>query len=189
MAVTNENGEVPDEIASFLADDGKDTESRQDDEFERLIEEAGKSSEGGNGGRVDHKKVLNNMAASLSSRSSKVILAVDDSQFELDFIQETLSSIYNLRQAKTPLAAFGILHREHIDLVLLDIDMPGMSGLEFFERIRKEAHYRYTKTIFTTSLSDSETVKRALELGASGYILKPIDPDKLLTKVRDVLKS
>jgi CheY-like chemotaxis protein len=122
-----------------------------------------------------------------TGHTGKSILALDDSQFMLDFINETLRFFYFVHLARTPLAAFGMLHKESVDLALLDIDMPGMDGLEFFEHAKKEVYYQNTKTIFLTSSADSNSVKKALLLGADGYILKPIEPAALLAKVQETL--
>jgi putative two-component system response regulator len=117
----------------------------------------------------------------------KTILVVDDTPFVLNSIKDILGREYDLRFAKNATAAFGILHREMVSLVLLDIEMPGMSGMDFFEYAKELPYFRNTQVIFITANADEHTVTRALNLGAKGYIVKPIVPDKLRAKVHEVL--
>jgi two-component system nitrate/nitrite response regulator NarL len=115
-----------------------------------------------------------------------IVLAIDDTPFVLSRIDDILGEKYDVRTSKTTTQAFAILHKEDVDLLLLDVDMPGMTGPEFFEYV-KEHHLNQPKVIFITAHSDSDTVKTALKLGAEGYIIKPIQPEKLLEEVRRVL--
>jgi CheY-like chemotaxis protein len=126
-------------------------------------------------------------------KTAPVILAVDDSSFILDQIEEILdqglkkNEIYELRKTKSSLTALKIFHEETVSLVLLDIDMPGMDGLEFLEYLKKQIYFKQTKIIFITSHAESNVVRQALKLGANGYIVKPIAADKLLAMVRKEL--
>jgi DNA-binding NtrC family response regulator len=115
-----------------------------------------------------------------------IVLAIDDTPFVLSRIDDILGDKYDLRTSKTTLQGFAILNREDVDLLLLDVEMPGMSGPEFFQYV-KDHHLNQPKVIFITSHSDLNTVKAALKLGAAGYIVKPIQPEKLLEEVRRVL--
>jgi putative two-component system response regulator len=116
-----------------------------------------------------------------------IIMALDDTPFVLSRIEDILGDKYNLRLTKTPLAAFGALNKEAVDLMLLDIEMPGMSGIEFLEQARKNDNVKHTRVIFITAHAESDMVKKALKLGADGYIIKPIQADALLKKVEEVL--
>jgi putative two-component system response regulator len=119
--------------------------------------------------------------------SRKTILVVDDTPFVLHTIKDILGREYDLRFAKSATVAFGILHKEDIPLILLDIDMPGMSGMEFFEYAKAHGVLKNTQVVFITATADEHTVTKALKLGAKGYIVKPIDPEKLRAKVRELL--
>ncbi|MDR3302680.1 MAG: response regulator [Spirochaetaceae bacterium] len=116
-----------------------------------------------------------------------IILALDDTPFVLSFIEDVLKHKYDVRLAKTTAAAFGVLNKETVDLILLDIEMPGMSGIEFFEQARKNLSTKYTRVIFITSHSEPEIVQQALKLGACGYLVKPLQVSALLNKVEEVL--
>jgi CheY-like chemotaxis protein len=125
--------------------------------------------------------------AKLVLQGRKSILVVDDTPFVLSTIKDILGDKYDLRMAKNTTMAFGILHDEPIDLVLLDIEMPGMSGIDFFEFVKGESYFKNTKVVFITASADRQVVTKALGLGAKGYIVKPIHPDVLLKKVKEVL--
>jgi two-component system chemotaxis response regulator CheY len=71
--------------------------------------------------------------------------------------------------------------------MLLDIEMPGMNGIEFLEQARKSNTVDHTRVIFITAHAESDTVKKALSMKADGYIVKPIQADALLKKVAEVL--
>ncbi|MDR3302688.1 MAG: response regulator [Spirochaetaceae bacterium] len=116
-----------------------------------------------------------------------IILALDDTPFVLSFIEDVLSHKYDLRLVKTTAAAFGVLNKDTVDLMLLDIEMPGMSGIEFLEQARKNISTKYTRVIFITSHSEPEIVQQALKLGADGYLIKPLQVVSLLKKVEEVL--
>jgi DNA-binding NarL/FixJ family response regulator len=131
------------------------------------------------------KEILHDIKESVRKKLP-IILAIDDTPFVLSRIDDILGEKYDVRTSKTTLQGFAILNREDVDLLLLDVDMPGMTGPEFFEYV-KEHHLNQPKVIFITSHSDSNTVKTALKLGAEGYIVKPIQPEKLLEEVRRVL--
>ena len=118
---------------------------------------------------------------------SKVILAVDDQAEVLQTIDQILGGPYEICAAQTTAKAFAMLHNENFDLILLDVMMPGMTGIEFFEYIKKQKYYENTPVVFLTSEAKMEVVKQALELGARGYVKKPIDPAVLKSTVAKIL--
>jgi CheY-like chemotaxis protein len=117
----------------------------------------------------------------------KKILAVDDQTEVINIIAEFLEGKYEVYPAKIPAKAFSLLHKTKFDLILLDILMPGMSGIEFLEYIKKQIWYENTPVIFVSSESDFKTVAQAVNLGANGYIKKPIEKELLLTKIEAVI--
>jgi DNA-binding response OmpR family regulator len=122
-------------------------------------------------------------------RNKKVIVAIDDMPEILMTINEILSENYDVRLAKNALAASAIFHAVIPDLILLDVEMPGLSGLDFLESIRERPDFKTVPVIFVTSNGVSDTVARALNLGAKGYLVKPIEADKLREKVRATLEK
>jgi putative two-component system response regulator len=117
----------------------------------------------------------------------KKILAVDDQAEVINIITDFLEDNYDVYPAKTTAKAFALLHKTKFDLILLDILMPGMTGIEFLEYIKKQIWYEKTPVIFVSSESDFKTVAQAVHLGANGYIKKPIEKDLLLQKIQAVI--
>ncbi|MDR2019293.1 MAG: response regulator [Treponema sp.] len=117
----------------------------------------------------------------------KKILVVDDQSEIIGIITDFLSGKYEVYPAKTTTRAFSLLHKTKFDLILLDILLPAMSGIEFLEYAKKQIWYENTPVIFVSSESDLKTVSRAVNLGAEAYIKKPVEKDILLEKVKAVI--
>jgi PleD family two-component response regulator len=118
-----------------------------------------------------------------------VILAIDDAPEVLITLSSMLKEDYDVRVAKTAVSAFAVLRQEEVSLILLDIEMPRMSGFEFLVYINTRSEYRGIPVIFVSSDSDTETVTNALKRGASGYIVKPFTKETLKEKVIAVLDA
>jgi CheY-like chemotaxis protein len=73
------------------------------------------------------------------------------------------------------------------DLILLDMLMPGMSGLEVLKRLKADAATAQISVIMLTGMADHETVTRALDAGADECLYKPVDPDELILRVQNML--
>jgi CheY-like chemotaxis protein len=119
----------------------------------------------------------------------KVILLVDDSVEYLRVFTKMLEPQYNLSLAKSGKDAIHILMRSPVDLILLDIEMPGMSGLELLNIIARNPVYSTVPVIFVTAHAQSDMITRAEELGAKGYIVKPFHKPALIDKILQVLSS
>ena len=75
------------------------------------------------------------------------------------------------------------------DLILLDIDMPGYSGVDVLERLRKYSKTKHIPVIMITGMTEIQTVKQVQKLGVSGYVSKPYDISDLLVRIKKVLKG
>lgn len=112
------------------------------------------------------------------------ILLVEDDQLDVMDVTRTidkLNIIYNLVVAKNGEEAIailnnkiGITHREFPDLVLIDINMPKMNGLELLEAIRQNKEWTSLKCFMLTTSDERIDRKTAERLGVSGYIIKPL---------------
>ena len=111
----------------------------------------------------------------------KRILIVDDDAMNLKRTQMILKKEYNVLLAESGNEALLKLRNEKIDLILLDIAMPVMDGLETFKRM-KEASVEIP-VIFLTASGYEEDVRTAISLGAVNYLKKPFFPDELLKRV------
>ncbi len=118
------------------------------------------------------------------------VLIIDDSQF----IIKHLSQIFQSRQfeiagtAENGKAGVDIYKSMHpdVDLVTLDITMPEMDGLETLKQIK--AFDPNATIIMVTAIGTAESVKEAIKLGAKGYIVKPLDREKVIERIGQILK-
>src|SRR6185369_3981675 len=117
--------------------------------------------------------------------SKQSILVVDDLPENIDLLSKTLSDDYRIRAATSGEKALKIIYSdEPPDLVLLDIMMPGLSGLEICRRIKANPDRRRIPIIFVTAMTSIEDEQLGLEVGAVDYISKPISPPIVKARVR-----
>lgn len=117
----------------------------------------------------------------------KIIQVCDDDPGVRDFLARLLSGHFTVVTASGGTEALALIAERRPDLVILDMDMPGLSGLETLE-----AYHRVDPllpTLVLTGAQDPEIAWRALSLGAHAYITKPFDAAVLLDEVRSVLDS
>ena len=119
------------------------------------------------------------------------VLVVDDVTMNLKLAEMILQRRLS---AEVLLASSGkecldILHREKVDIILLDIAMPDMDGIETLQLIRQERFLGDIPVIFLTAASDALTVVRASEMHANDYIRKPFQADNLVDRVSLVLRE
>jgi putative two-component system response regulator len=123
------------------------------------------------------------MTSNLLERQT--ILVVDDVPENIDLLSEVLREHYHIRVATNGEKALKIVYSdEPPDLILLDIMMPGLSGLELCRRLRANPDRRKIPVIFVTAMCSVEDEKLGLETGAVDYISKPISPPIVLARVR-----
>jgi putative two-component system response regulator len=118
-----------------------------------------------------------------------VILVVDDTPDNLTLIAALLKDLYTVKAANSGEKALKIASGELLpDLILLDIMMPGMSGLEVARQLKAEPRTRDIPIIFLTAMASTEDETRGLSMGAADYITKPISPPVVLARVATQLK-
>ncbi len=113
------------------------------------------------------------------------ILVVDDTPENIDLLSEILCDDYRIRVATSGEKALKIVYSDDPpDLILLDIMMPGLSGLEICRRLKTNPDRRRIPIIFVTAMSSTEDERIGLETGAVDYITKPISPPIVKARVR-----
>ncbi len=117
----------------------------------------------------------------------KRILVVDDDTMNLKRTRMILKDYYDVLLAESGEAALKKLQSEKVDLVLLDIAMPGMNGMETFERMKENKIE--VPVIFLTASGYEDDVRSAIELGAVNYLKKPFYPRELLKRVAKELEE
>ena len=113
-----------------------------------------------------------------------VILAIDDDAIILNAIVSTLRTDYSIRPFTSGTQALKFLEKHPADLILLDGQMPGMTGFEVLGALQRDRGTRDIPVIFITGAADGESEVEALQLGAVDFIRKPVKPRPLLTRVR-----
>ena len=114
----------------------------------------------------------------MSSESDYTILVVDDDRASHIIVKNLIGKKYNLIHAQEPQQGINILSEKKIDLILSDIHMPGMTGLEFLEAIKKDAEKKNIPILLMTSLPTLEKEQKAMELGAKDFIQKDLFHEK-----------
>ncbi|MGP8005048.1 MAG: PAS domain S-box protein [Smithella sp.] len=122
-------------------------------------------------------------------KDKSVILIVDDQTQNIELLEAYLApQDYEIVTATSGEEALRKLSSNQIDLILLDIIMPGMDGFEVTRRIRQDDMHRLLPIIIVTILQEAEDRIKGIEAGCDEFISKPIDKTELLARVRSLLK-
>ena len=117
------------------------------------------------------------------------ILVVDDQPKNIELLEAYLvPQGYEIVKAANGEEAMGKLSGNRIDLILLDVMMPGMDGFEVTRRVRKDDAHRLLPIILVTAMRETEHRVRGIEAGCDDFISKPVDRTELLARVRSLLK-
>ena len=120
---------------------------------------------------------------------SKTILTVDDSRTMRDMLAMALNDAgFNVVQAVDGEDGLAVLdaHSADVDVIITDINMPKLDGFGFIERVREDGAHRATPILVLTTESDQAKKDRARRAGATGWIVKPFHPDRLVEAIRRV---
>jgi len=118
---------------------------------------------------------------------SKKILAVDDSKTMRDMVSFTLKGAgFEILEAHDGQHALGVLGDEKVNLVITDVNMPNMDGLSLVRALRSHPVHRSTPILVLTTEGDAAKKNEGREAGATGWIVKPFAPEKLLQVVQKV---
>jgi len=117
------------------------------------------------------------------------VMMVDDATTTLKVLQAFLedAGYRHFLPVSQPEEAFQVLIDEMPDVVLLDINMPGVSGFDILSFMRAREEFQHTPVIVLTSSTDAETKLQALQLGASDFLAKPVDESELVLRLRNTL--
>ena len=132
-----------------------------------------------------------NLHVKLMQTGNKIrILIIDDDINFRDMLRIHLSSAgYAVQVAEDAVEGGELLLARHPDLIICDINMPYMNGFELLALLRSDEHAGTIPVIFLSGRSDGETMARAVELGASDFLTKPVTRDQLLESVESCLKK
>lgn len=118
---------------------------------------------------------------------SQTVLTVDDSRTMRQMLQVALGDAgFRVVQAEDGIDGLEVLEDESPDVIITDINMPRMDGFGFIEGVRADDRFRSIPILVLTTESDDAKKTRARDAGATGWIVKPFNPEKLIGAVRKV---
>ena len=113
-------------------------------------------------------------------KSDYSVLVVDDSEIITELISILLDPEgYQLGLVSSAEEAMILIKQQSFDLILMDIEMPEVTGVELLTDMKQQNMLQNTKVLMLTGQTDGEYVEQSMQLGAEGYILKPFDHDEL----------
>lgn len=118
----------------------------------------------------------------------KTIMIVDDTPSNLQYAVQVLADLYNVKPIKSGEDALRKLNEFKPDLILLDIEMPGMDGFEVIEKIKAQPEYDQIPVIFLTAKADQENEIKCFNAGAVDFIMKPFVPEIMKVRINSALQ-
>ena len=117
------------------------------------------------------------------------ILVVEDSQVMRDLIGSLIDELggFEITAVENGLQALRVLPSEKFDLIVTDINMPNINGLELLAFVKKNPNHVNTPVLVVTTEGADKDIEKGLALGASAYLVKPFERDELLDAVRKLL--
>jgi two-component system chemotaxis response regulator CheY len=116
------------------------------------------------------------------------ILIVDDSASMRNMVAATLQSAgHQIKDAADGQQAFTIAKSDKFDAVVTDLNMPVMNGIDLTRNLRTLPNYKYTPILLLTTESSAEKKSTGKTAGATGWLVKPFNPEKLLATIKKVL--
>jgi len=142
-------------------------------------------------GKSDAKVQLNDLGDVSVASKQALIMMVDDEPIILETLQMFLedAGYDNFITTTEPKRALNMVVLKKPDVVLLDVMMPEITGLDILGQMRSKEALKHIPTIILTSATDPETKLQALELGATDFLAKPVDPSELALRLRNTLAA
>jgi class 3 adenylate cyclase/CheY-like chemotaxis protein len=118
------------------------------------------------------------------------VLAADDNEFNRQILQRWLGRLgHTAHMASDGAEVLAALATENFDVILLDIIMPGMDGVQVLQRIREHTEWQHIPVIVVSALHEMDAVTRCIELGAEDYITRPFQPALLQARIGTCLEK
>ena len=120
----------------------------------------------------------------------KKILIVEDSTTMRSLIADTVKELegYSVIEAGSGFEALKVLPSSNIDLIITDINMPDINGLEVLNFVKNHPFYKGIPLVIITTEKGENEKRKGMELGASAYIVKPFKKDELLKVIQRIMK-
>ena len=118
---------------------------------------------------------------------TKRAITVDDSKTMRDMVVFTLKNAgFEVLEAEDGKAAIDVLGNNPVDLIITDLNMPNMNGIELIRNLRANATYKFTPILMLTTEGDQAKKDEGKSAGATGWIVKPFNPEKLIQVINKV---
>jgi two-component system, chemotaxis family, chemotaxis protein CheY len=118
---------------------------------------------------------------------AKTLLAVDDSKTMRDMVSFTLKEAgYNVLEAEDGKAALTVLQGNKVDGIITDLNMPNMNGFDLIRAVRADEKHKFVPILMLTTEGDDSKKQEGKSAGATGWIVKPFNPQKLIDVVKKV---
>lgn len=118
---------------------------------------------------------------------TKRAITVDDSKTMRDMVVFTLKNAgFEVIEAEDGQAAINVLGNTPVDLVITDLNMPNMNGIELIRNLRANQTYKFTPILMLTTEGDQAKKDEGKNAGATGWIVKPFNPEKLIQVINKV---
>lgn len=117
------------------------------------------------------------------------ILIVEDNPDVRNYIRSYLNKEFRCYEAENGMVGLELIAKQHFELVISDIMMPGMNGVEFCETIKSDANTSHIPVILLTARADLKSKLEGLETGADDYLTKPFDAEELVQRVKNLVEQ
>lgn len=120
----------------------------------------------------------------------KIILVVDDTPDNIQLLSGLLKDSYKVKAATSGDRALVVANKApQPDLILLDVVMPGMDGHAVCKQLKEDEATRQIPVVFVSGNTSEDEIKQGMDLGAAGYLGKPVDPSQLTNLVKEILED
>lgn len=138
--------------------------------------------------KIDLTAISADDAATAGIQAKPVVLVVDDNYDMVNFLKTELSSDYTVIEAYDGMEAIDLLKDNHVDVILSDLMMPRMDGIELCRRVKTDRQTRNIPVIILTAKHDAGSEIEGLSRGADDYVTKPFNNDVLKVKIRKLVE-
>lgn len=169
---------IEDNICHFI----KKKQKEEEEERKRQEEEQRKKE-------AEEQEKARKLEEEQKAQERKHILVIDDDPVMLKMVNAQLREWYDVATAISGNMAIKFLKNKHTDLILLDYEMPGDNGAAVLKKLREDPNTKDIPVVFLTGITEKSKIQDVLVLKPQGYLLKPIERDKLFKVITDVLSK
>lgn len=163
-------------------------ESRRGEEGQQeTVKEDAQKKNGQNGALEAVPQTLEEAARIAEENRRRHILVVDDDSLMLKTVKRHLEGQYDVATALSGQLAIRFLAKKQTDLILLDYEMPGETGPEVLQKLRDDERTKDIPVVFLTGIADENKIRKVLVMKPQGYLLKPINHEKLHALIHKIL--